>query len=213
MSPTKAWAIDISLVSDFAADASGPMQLSLPSSLHLEAGALVALMDMGRCCGLGTVREQSLLVLPVNFEPNLLISPQYEPTELQAEDRIKLFGHDEAHLRRMLSSIAIAPTAHALGAVAAAAPSSPRFWKIAPGPSGIAWPEWRKRGIAAIGWPDLGDVSTVTEDEFQARSKAKYDKVTRAVAASPVQRGRGVRWVGTWLSKRLLPTGTVMPSS
>jgi hypothetical protein len=179
MSAAKAWAIDISLVTDYAADTIGPVQLSLPSSLSLETGALVALMDMGRCCGLGTVREQSLIVLPVNFEPNLLVSPQYEPKELQVEDRIKLFGHDEAHLRRMLGSIAMAPTAHAIGMQKTAATSSPRYWKIAPGRNGIAWPEWRKRGIAAIGWPDLGDVSTLSEDDFQARSKAKYNKDKR----------------------------------
>ena len=114
MSEPKAWAIDISLVTDFASDAVGPVQLSLPSSLHLEAGALVALMDMGRCCGLGIVRDQALIVLPVSFEPNLLVSPQYEPKELQAEDRAKLFGNDEAHLRRILGSISVAPTAHAV---------------------------------------------------------------------------------------------------
>lgn len=112
MTESKAWAIDISLLTDFASNAAGPMQLSMPSSLHLDPGALVALMDMGRCCGLGMVREQALVVLPVSFEPNLLVSPQYEPKELQAEDRIKLFGHDEAHLRRMLASVSVAPTAH-----------------------------------------------------------------------------------------------------
>lgn len=114
MSEPKAWAIDISLVTDFASDASGPVTLSLPSSLHLEPGALVALMDMGRCCGLGMAREQALVVLPVSFEPNLLVSPQYEPKALQPEDRIKLFGQDEAHLRRMLASVSVAPTAHAV---------------------------------------------------------------------------------------------------
>ena len=105
MSEPKAWAIDISLVSDFSSDTAGPVQLSLPPNLHRQPGALVALMDMGRCCGLGMVREQALVILPVSFEPNLLVSPQYEPKELQAEDRIKLFGHDEAHLRRVINSI------------------------------------------------------------------------------------------------------------
>ena len=114
MSQPKALAIDISLVSDFTADATGPVQISLPSNLHLEPGALVALMDMGRCCGLGLVREPVLVVLPVSFEPNLLVSRQYEPKELQVEDRAKLFGNDEGHLRRMLSSISVAPTAHAV---------------------------------------------------------------------------------------------------
>lgn len=112
MSEPKAWAIDLSLVTEFSPDAAGPVQLSLPSSLNLEPDSLVALMDMGRCCGLGLVREQMLVVLPVNFEPNLLVSPQYEQKELGPEDRAKLFGHDETHLRRMLGSISITPTAH-----------------------------------------------------------------------------------------------------
>lgn len=193
MSDPKAWAIDISLVSDFASDATGPVELSLPSNLHLEAGALVALMDMGRCCGLGMVREQALVILRVSFEPNLLVSPQYEPRELQAEDRIKLFGHDEAHVRRMLSSISVAPTAHAVAPHPTPAATTVRYWKLAPGRNGIAWPEWRQRGIAAIGWPDLGDVSNLSEADFQARSKAKYDKDKRSAGPYQVWLFRGIK--------------------
>lgn len=131
MSEQKAWAIDISLVTDFASNAVGPVQLSLPSNLHLETGTLVALMDMGRCCGLGMVRDQALVVQPVSFEPNLLVSPQYEPKELQAEDRAKLFGNDEAHLRRILGSISVAPTAHAV----ANAPKAPAKTYTPTGPA------------------------------------------------------------------------------
>ena len=185
MSEPTAWAIDISLVTDFASDAVGPVQLSLPSSVHLEAEALVALMDMGRCCGLGMVRDQTLVVQPVSFEPNLLVSPQYEPKELQAEDRAKLFGNDEAHLRRILGSISVAPTAHAVASEPTAAATNARYWKVAPGRNGIAWPEWRQRGIAAIGWPDLGDISALSESEFQALSKAKYNNEKRS--AGPYQ--------------------------
>ena len=192
MSEPKAWAIDISLVTDFASDASGPVKLSLPSSLHLETGALVALMDMGRCCGLGMVRDEALVVQPVSFEPNLLVSPQYEPKELQAEDRAKLFGNDEAHLRRILGSISVAPTAHAVDSKPAAVTST-RYWKVAPGRNGIAWPEWRQRGISAIGWPDLGDISTLSEADFQARSKAKYDKDKRSAGPYQVWLFRAIR--------------------
>ncbi len=202
MSEPKAWAIDISLVTDFASNAAGPVQLSLPSSLHLDTGALVALMDMGRCCGLGMVREQALVVLPVSFEPNLLVSPQYEPKELQPEDRIKLFGNDEAHLRRMLGSVSIAPTAHGVASQPTAAATSTRYWKVAPGRNGIAWPEWRQRGIAAIGWPDLGDISTLSEADFQARSKAKYDKDKRS--AGPYQ---------VWLFRAIQPGDRVIANN
>ena len=213
MTSSKAWAIDISLVTDFAADTTGPVQLSLPASLHLEVGALVALMDMGRCCGLGMVGEQSLIVLPVSFEPNLLISPQYEPKELQAEDRIKLFGHDEAHLRRLLGSISVAPTTNAIGVEQTASPPSPRYWKIAPGPNGVAWPEWRQRGIAAIGWPDLGDVSTIAEIDFQARSKAKYGTDNRRAGPYQVWVFQGIqpgdRLIANGGKTSILGVGTV----
>jgi 5-methylcytosine-specific restriction endonuclease McrBC GTP-binding regulatory subunit McrB len=163
MSDPKAWAIDISLVTDFAADAVGPVQLSLPSTLHLEAGALVALMDMGRCCGLGMVREQKLVILPVSFEPNLLVSPQYEPKELQAEDRAKLFGHDEAHLRRMLSSIAFAPIAHAVASqpkvpAKTYAPTGPASNIILYGPPGTGKTHSvRRRALELLGAKDLKD--------------------------------------------------------
>ncbi|MBC5785970.1 AAA family ATPase [Ramlibacter sp. USB13] len=202
MGEPQAWAIDISLVSDFTSDAAGPVQISLPSTLHLEVGALVALMDMGRCCGLGMVREQALVVLPVSFEPNLLVSPQYEPKELQAEDRIKLFGHDEAHLRRILASVSVSPTAHAVVSLPTAVGKSTRYWKVAPGRSGIAWPEWRQQGIAAIGWPHLGDISTLSEADFQALSKAKYDKDKRS--AGPYQ---------VWLFRAIQPGDRVVANN
>ncbi len=123
MTDPKAWAIDISLVSDFASDSSGPMRLSLPSDVQLAPGSLVALMDKGRCCGLAMVHEQDskLLVLPVSFEPNLLVSPLYEPLELQAEDRAKLFGRDEAHLRLLLQSASAAAASPVVAAKKGAA--------------------------------------------------------------------------------------------
>jgi hypothetical protein len=110
----KAWAFEKSDVSDFNSSAAGPIRLSLPSHPSLEDGTLVALMDMGRCRGLGMVRERALVIQPVSFDPNLLVNPQYGPKELAAEDRIKLFGSDEQHLRLILGSISVAPTAHAI---------------------------------------------------------------------------------------------------
>jgi MoxR-like ATPase len=180
MSETKAWAVDINDVNDFSSDAIGPVQLTLPSGLQLESGSMIALMDMGRCRGLGLVHEQVLIVLPVNFDPNLLVNPQYKPKELQLEDRIKLFGSDEAHLRRILSSISVAPTAHRIASLPTVAATKVRYWKVAPGPSGAAWAEWRQRGIATIGWPDLGDISTLSEAEFNVRSKDKYQQDKRS---------------------------------
>ena len=114
MNELTAWAFEKSDVSEFDSSAAGPIRLSLPSHPSLADGTLVALMDMGRCCGLGMVRDRALVIQPVSFDPNLLSSPMYEPLELQAEDRIKLFGKDEEHLRRILGSISVAPTAHAI---------------------------------------------------------------------------------------------------
>lgn len=202
MSDPKAWALDISLLSDFSLDASGPVRLSMPSVLQIEPGALIALMDNGRCCGLAMVQESALLILPVSFEPNLLVSPMYEPLELQPEDRAKLFGHDEAHLCRVLNSISVAPTVHAVASHPTAAVATTRYWKVAPGRNGIAWPEWRQRGIAAIGWPDLGDISTLSEADFQARSKAKYDKDKRS--AGPYQ---------VWLFRAIQPGDHVIANN
>ncbi|MFP2956478.1 McrB family protein [Myxococcus sp. 1LA] len=202
MTDPKAWALDISLVSDFSLDAAGPVRLSMPSVLQIEPESLIALMDKGRCCGIATVHDSSLFVLPVSFEPNLLVSPMYEPLELKAEDRIKLFGHDEAHLRRILASVSLAPTAHAFASQPSAAATSTRYWKVAPGRNGIAWPEWRQRGIAAIGWPDLGDISTLSETDFQARSKAKYDKDKRS--AGPYQ---------VWLFRAIQPGDRVIANN
>jgi hypothetical protein len=180
MSDSRAWALDISMVSDFSLEGSGPVRLSVPSVLQIAPQALIALMDKGRCCGLATVDGSALIVLPVSFEPNLLVSPMYEPLELQAEDRAKLFGRDEAHLRRILSSSELSPTAHAIKTQLPTAAMHARYWKVAPGRNGIAWPEWRQRGIAAIGWPDLGDISTLSASDFQTLSKAKYNKSKRS---------------------------------
>jgi hypothetical protein len=171
MSEAKAWAIDVALVTDFAADAVGPVQISLPANLRLEPDALVAFMDMGRCCGLALVRDKTLVVLPVSFQPNLLVSPQYEPLGLSSGDRVNLFGQDEAHLRRVLAGLSVAPTSHAIASRLAAPARSIRYWKLAPGTNGIAWAEWKAKGIATIGWADLGDLTGLSQAEFDAKAR------------------------------------------
>lgn len=44
-----------------------------------------------------------------------------------------------------------------------------RYWKISPGEGAKFWDEWRERGFVAVGWNDLGDVSKLTEPEFEVR--------------------------------------------
>jgi hypothetical protein len=44
-----------------------------------------------------------------------------------------------------------------------------RFWKIAPGENAHLWDEWHKNGYIAIGWDELGDMSSISRAEFDAR--------------------------------------------
>jgi hypothetical protein len=162
MTDPKAWAIDISLLSDFSSDAGVPVRLSLPTDIHLAPGSLVALMDKGSCCGLAMVHAQdsTLIVLPVSFEPNLLVSPLYEPLELQAEDRAKLFGHDEVHLRRLLESV---PAAAASPVVASTKRAAARTYT----PSGAA------SNVILYGPPGTGKTHSVRRRALELLGDAK----------------------------------------
>lgn len=44
-----------------------------------------------------------------------------------------------------------------------------RYWKIAPGDNAWQWGECRDGGFIAIGWSELGDISGMSRDEFNAR--------------------------------------------
>jgi len=44
-----------------------------------------------------------------------------------------------------------------------------RYWKIAPGAGAWQWEECRKNGFIAIGWEEMGDVSSLSRAEFDAR--------------------------------------------
>lgn len=47
-----------------------------------------------------------------------------------------------------------------------------RFWKIAPGPKGVYWDEWREKGIASIGWDEMGDLSDL-------KDRAEFDSLVQ----------------------------------
>lgn len=49
------------------------------------------------------------------------------------------------------------------------AESEPQYWKIAPEAGARLWSRWRDEGYISIGWHELGDLSGITRDEFDAR--------------------------------------------
>jgi len=123
---------------------------NLLSSAEMAEGDQLALLSEGTVRALGKLTnvepgqylwEQT----PVDFPSGLLVNPTSEVRELDASER-----HD-------IWSRAPGPAD-----AAAEATPGPRYWKIAPGRNAVAWPEWEQRGIAAVGWPELGDLSSVT---------------------------------------------------
>lgn len=53
---------------------------------------------------------------------------------------------------------------------AAAVSSGPvQYWKIAPGEKARLWQSWLRDGICSIGWEELGDVSRMSQEEFNRR--------------------------------------------
>ena len=48
-------------------------------------------------------------------------------------------------------------------------PWETRYWKIAPGEDAWQWVECREQGFIAIGWEELGDVSAMKREQFNAR--------------------------------------------
>lgn len=47
----------------------------------------------------------------------------------------------------------------------------PRYWKISPGEQGVNWEECRDGGFIGIGWNKLGDISNLSEEEFNVRAE------------------------------------------
>ena len=53
-----------------------------------------------------------------------------------------------------------------------AAPQT-RYWKVAPGEDAKEWDAWHTGGFIAMGWSNLGDLTSVTHDEFKRRVEEK----------------------------------------
>ena len=125
---------------------SNPFLENLLSQVELAAGDQLALLVDGDIRALGTVTsaepgQYAWNQVPVNFPSGLLVNPTSEVRELNAAERQEIWSH--------------LPSRRPAGAPAAA----PHYWKIAPGRNAVGWPEWRDRGIASIGWRELGDLS------------------------------------------------------
>lgn len=90
--------------------------------------------------------------IPENFPSGLLVNPTSELRELSAAERQEMWSHVHAEVADDTSA------------------TTPRYWKIAPGKNAVAWPEWKKRGIVAIGWPEFGDLTTASKADFETRA-------------------------------------------
>lgn len=131
---------------------------NLLTAADLSEGDQIALLVEGDVRALGTLTnvepgQFAWDQVPVNFPSGLLVNPTSEVRELDASERKEIWSH--------------LPTPPPGAEVT---PSGPRYWKIAPGKNAVAWPEWKERGISAIGWPELGDLSKVGKAEFDRRA-------------------------------------------
>lgn len=131
---------------------------NLLTAADMAEGDQIALLVEGDVRALGTLTnvepgQFSWDQVPVSFPSGLLVNPTSEVKALDASERQEIWSH--------------LPTPEP-GAEEVAA--GPRYWKIAPGKNAVAWPEWMERGIASIGWPELGDLSNIAKPEFDKRA-------------------------------------------
>jgi hypothetical protein len=183
-----------------------PASFNVPSKLYQEgirAGHVLALHDgdtvtaLARVLALDSAGALHWRRLPMLEAPELSATPELREVTGTEAQQFKV-GIDAVLRDVPASGDATTTTASPTTATASGA----RFWKVAPGRNGIAWPEWRQRGMAAIGWPDLGDISMLSEADFQTRSKAKYDNDKRS--AGPYQ---------VWLFRSIQPGDRVVANN
>jgi 5-methylcytosine-specific restriction endonuclease McrBC GTP-binding regulatory subunit McrB len=132
----------------------------LLSGVELSEGDLLALLidDDVRAVGTLTNAEPGVFSwdqIPVNFPSGLLVIPTSEVRELDAAEQEEIWSHIPKEVTTS---------------------EGPRYWKIAPGPNAVGWKEWLKDGIASIGWPELGDLTGISRDEFDKRAEACQKK-------------------------------------
>jgi hypothetical protein len=181
-----------------------PASFNVPSKLHQEgirAGHVLALHDgdtvtaLARVLALDSADSLHWRRLPMLEAPELSATPGLREVKGDEAAQFKL-GIDAVLRDVPASSLAT------MMPVSTTSASGVRYWKVAPGRNGIAWSEWRQRGIAAIGWSDLGDISTLSEADFQVRSKAKCGTDKRS--AGPYQ---------VWLFRAIQPGDRVIANN
>ncbi len=172
-----------------------PGSFNVPSKLFSEgirAGHVLALHDgttvtaLARVLALDNAGALHWHRLPMLDAPELSATPELREVKLDEAARFTL-GID-AVLRDVPVS-SLAPTTPATTTPA----SGVRYWKLAPGRNGVGWPQWRQGGIASVGWPDLGDISGISEDEFLSRAKATYTSDKRTAGPYQVWVFRSIR--------------------
>ena len=154
---------------------------NLLGSVELSEGDQLALLVESDVRALATLTNAepgqfSWDQVPINIPSGLLVNPTSEIRELTAAERQEIWSHVPQPQQPDVT-----PT------------SEPRYWKIAPGRNAVAWPEWRDRGIASIGWPALGDLTSVDRAEFDLRAERCAREHDYGRGTSQVWTFRGIR--------------------
>lgn len=90
-----------------------------------------------------------------------------------------------------------------------------RYWKVAPGEDAGRWNECREGGFIAVGWSELGDLSEMTREEFEATRDellAEHDGWTKEGVEQAwkfAQVREGDRVVANHGTTKVLGVGTV----
>lgn len=148
----------------------------LLSESDLASGDYLALLqeDTVRAVGQLTNTEPGDFAwqqIPVNFSVNLLPIPTSEIRELEPSEQDDIWSQVPEPEETEQST-------------------GPMYWKIAPGRKGVGLPDWRDNNIVSIGWPELGDISDLTKEEF--------DKQAARCAKSHGYKNQGMQQVWTF---------------
>ena len=153
-----------------------PASFNVPSKLYQEGirpGHVLALHDgvtvtaLARVLALDSASTLHWRRLPMLEAPELSATPELREVTSTEAQQFKI-GIDAVLRDVPANSVATTTQASSTPDVGV------RYWKIAPGRNGVGWSEWKRLGIASIGWPDLGDISGISEAEFLSQSQAAY---------------------------------------